>query len=288
MKRYRNYLLLIFLSLVTYSCVEDLETDYNGSRKVVLNCLLTYDSIQHLSLSYSNPLGNSIYDEVKEAKVALYRSNRLVGYFQKSGYLDWTLKHEPRLGQQYKIVVDLPDGQQLTATTRFPNPIRAERVREYDEGTYKFWKVEPSDVYWVYAFYKSRDTLMYPAIITPDDGFIDFIGTSNPNVDKFNVFSGDDEHAGRHKIYIRMLPSQTSTIYSLYDLGTSVVVFCAVSEEFDKYLKSSLAKMFVYEKLNDPTQWLDESVVYSNVNNGLGIFGAYDEWIYNCNDYLPD
>jgi hypothetical protein len=265
-----------------------LETDYNGSRKVVLNCLLTYDSIQHLSLSYSNPLGKNIYDEVKEAKVALYSGQRLIGYFHKSSFMQWTLKYVPQSGRQYRIVVDLPDGQQLTATTRYPYPIRAERVRENDDGPRKYWKVEPSDVYWVYALYKELDTIMRPVIIEKKYELYEALGTDNPNVDRFNIYGGSDYYVGMHKTYIRMLPSETSTIYSLYNLGSSVVVFCAVSEEYDKYLKSSLSKMYVYENFDDPTQWLDESMIYSNVNNGLGIFGAYDEWMYNCNDYLPD
>lgn len=281
-------ILTIFFTTVLYGCVEDLDTDYDGSKKVVLNCLLTNDSIQHLTLSYSNPFGKIIYDEVTDAKVSLYLHGRLLGHFRKTSYMEWILKHKPWPNGKYDIVVEMPDGQKITASTTFPKPIIAHRVKALESYRKTVWEVEPSDVYWVYAFQKDGDTIMRPVVIGPNCDFLRALGTDNPNVDNFNLQKGNTDEAGKHEAYIRMLASDTTTTYSLYDIYTGVVVFCAVSDEYDKYLKSSLSKLYVYDAFDDPTQGFDESVIYSNVKNGLGIFGAYSEWLYNCNKEWPD
>ena len=87
---------------------------------------------------------------------------------------------------------------------------------------------------------------------------------------------------------VRMLPNAVPTTFTLYPLYSSVVSFMAVSEEYDHYLKSSLLKMQAYESFSDPTQWLEENAVYSNIENGVGIFGAYEETLFNCNNILPE
>ena len=76
----------------------------------MLNCLLTNDSIQHLNLSYSNPLGNILYDEVTDAKISLFLYNRFLGNFRKTSYMEWTFKHTPVRNGKYDIVVEMPDG----------------------------------------------------------------------------------------------------------------------------------------------------------------------------------
>ena len=46
--------------------------------------------------------------------------------------------------------------------------------------------------------------------------------------------------------------------------------------------------MLVYQSFEDPTQWLDESEIFSNIENGVGIFGAYTDVMFNCNLVMPD
>ena len=35
---------------------------------------------------------------------------------------------------------------------------------------------------------------------------------------------------------------------------------------------------------SDPIIWFDETEVFSNINNGVGIFAAYSDRFYNYND----
>lgn len=87
--------------------------------------------------------------------------------------------------------------------------------------------------------------------------------------------------------YLRMLADErTTSFYVEGGLYGCVIFFRAFSEDYDRYLKSSISKMLVYESINDPSQWLDESEVYSNIENGLGIFGAYADrrYVYGLRD----
>ena len=59
----------------------------------------------------------------------------------------------------------------------------------------------------------------------------------------------------------------------------------SASAEYDRYLKSILEKLKFYEDPDDPARWFDETVIFSNIENGLGIFAAYwqQAFYYNNN-----
>jgi hypothetical protein len=63
--------------------------------------------------------------------------------------------------------------------------------------------------------------------------------------------------------------------------------FRSASEEYDRYMKTSCRKMQLYHSESDPVQWFDETVVYSNINGGVGIFAAYNDVIFYSNGDIP-
>ena len=129
---------------------------------------------------------------------------------------------------------------------------------------------------------------MLPVVIRPNYRMLENIGTDYPRTDQFNMQASEADIVKYHHQYIRMLPTTVPRTFTLYPLFSSVVSFIAVSEEYDRYLKSSLLKMQAYESFQDPTQWLEENAIYSNIENGVGIFGAYEETLLNCNNFLPE
>lgn len=268
-------------------CVDDIESDQFNRKEIVVNCLLTDDSIQHLTLTYSNNLGNTTYDEVSNATVSLYDTYGLVGTFTKSSYAEWQLKYTPWYGEKYKLVIEVPGKENVYAETTFPKELLVRRNRELDTGNSHFFNIESDNAYWIFAFEKWYDTLMYPPRLEKWYNFKLALGTDNPYADDFNLLGMGSDHEGQHDLYIRVMPSKGVQSFKLYDLNSCVVVFRSASEEYDKYQKTSLQKMYVYESFDDPTQWIDETVVYSNIHNGLGIFGAYSDILINCNVQLP-
>lgn len=269
-------------------CVDDIESEQFNKKEIVVNCLLTDDSIQRLSLTYSNNLGNTTYDEVTNATVSLYDTRGLVGTFTKTSYAEWQLKYKPWYGRKYKLVIDVPGKETLYAETTFPQRLEVYRDKILDTQKSHFFRVKSDKAYWIFAFHKLQDTIMFPPVLEDRFEVIEALGTDNRYADDFNLLGMGDYREGQHDTYIRVMPSKDVQIFKLYDLNTCLVVFRSASDEYDKYQKSSLEKMYVYQAFEDPTQRFDETVVYSNIHNGLGIFGAYSDELVNCNVSLPD
>ncbi|MFV0391889.1 MAG: DUF4249 family protein [Paludibacteraceae bacterium] len=283
---------IVLVALFLSGCVETIDFSRYEDKRVVVNCLLTRDTVQKLTLNYTSPLGENYYEEVTQAKITLLENDIPIGEFQKTGYAEWKLNFRARFRQNYSLNIEIPGKELITATTVFPSPVYISRLRELDNKYKKFYQKDSIElvnprVFWAFAFQKKQDTVMIPIVIEPTFRLYQSIGTDYPKVDDFNSESADKFSGTTKKyfVYLRMLPDADTDRFFLEELYSSVVVFRAVSDEYDHYLKSGISKMLVYKSFNDPSRWLDESEIYTNVENGLGIFGAYYDRMFN---YNPD
>lgn len=118
----------LLVLLLCCSCVQDVNLEKHREQKVVVNCLLTADSTQTLSLTYSNPLNQFYYDEVETATASLFLNGEKVGDFKKTAYAKWTIKHFPKTNGNYRLVVNIPQHNTLEATTTMPEVLRIEKA----------------------------------------------------------------------------------------------------------------------------------------------------------------
>ncbi|MEZ7936237.1 MAG: DUF4249 family protein [Paludibacteraceae bacterium] len=288
----KKYILLagVVLSLFLYGCVEPIDVNPSGDRKVVVNCILTPDAVQKIRLNYTSPHGQNYYEEISNATITLFEADKAVGEFQKSAYAEWQLHYRPKPGFSYKLVVQIPDEKEIKAITVFPHKVPVRRLKDLDGNGKRHFEKDSAGVFWAFAFEKPEDVTMRPVIIDPKFKLHSKIGSNYPKIDNFNHHQ-IDEATGTNKkyfAYLRMLADETTSRFYLEELYSCVVVFRAVSDEYDQYLKTSIAKMLVYQSFEDPTQWLDESEIFSNIENGVGIFGAYTDVMFNCNLVMPD
>jgi hypothetical protein len=139
--------------------------------------------------------------------------------------------------------------------------------------------------YWIFVMDKRDES----ASITPQDKLINSLGTNHADCDRFNLSgNGMNIHIGQgaktleQQIYLRIVPNSNEVYKFCVEapVSDSWFFFRAVSEEYDRYLKTGFQKMLVYQAFDDPSQWFDESTVYSNITNGLGIFGACSDVIF--------
>ena len=88
-----SWCLLIMLT----ACVDDLSiSPKEGSRKVVVSCVLHNTKVQKLQLTYSNPVNETSFsEEVEVATPTLYEEDKAVGTFSKIGYGEWELNYTP-------------------------------------------------------------------------------------------------------------------------------------------------------------------------------------------------
>ena len=281
MKKLSTLLFLFILSLCI-GCVETVDISPTLKKQVVLNCLLTNSSIQTARLTYVGSFASTSYEEVEQATVTLYEEGEKVGYFTKKEYAQWELPYKPKPGKEYTLEAEVPGEPMISASTSFPAPLRVKPLRERDvDGRRYFEKEGATDPFWVFAMRNPKWEYKQRPIIEPYYTLIDDVGTNYQSVDPFNQISSAYTNGATtrlHLAYLRMLPNERMNVFYVEKwLFECVVVFRSVSPEYDQYLKSSLAKMLVYESFDDPTQWLDESEIYSNIQNGIGIFGAYND-----------
>lgn len=260
--------------------------------KVVVNCLLTTDENQCLTLVYAKTLNNGLYYEpVNEAVVELFKNDVPVGVFTKTGSRTWSIAHRSIPGAVYNLVVTIPNRQLIVATTTMPAEPVVSFIRE---TTYKKFFEQDNQLspQWMFALNSDfgprwEDPLVEP-LINASDKLIENIATNHTFADRFNQFGnlndiiGSEASLPAYSFYIRVNPATVKETFEL-EAGFSpqcFVVFRNASIEYDAYLKSSFQKMRIYADENDPAAWFDENEVYSNIKNGIGIFGAYYDKIF--------
>lgn len=285
----KQYLLLCCVLLSLCGCVEEVDFRHTDKHRPAVTCILTSDTVQKLTLTYTRSLVQGYYDEIPTAKITMSEADKVIGEFQKSAYAEWELHYRPKAGMTYRLTVQIPGEKDLSATTTFPCNVPVHREKKSDTDRKRYFRKDSTGVFWAFAFEKPEDVFMRPVYIDPKFQLYANISSDYPKIDNFNAAKNDHNGPGKQYFaYLRMLPDERPRRFFLEELHSCVVVFRAVSPEYDQYLKSSIAKMLVYEAFDDPGQWLDESEIYSNIVNGVGIFGAYSDLMFNCNDYLPE
>jgi len=290
---------LILISLS--ACVQEIPFDVKDTEIPVVNCILTNDTIQTLSLTRSVKITDGYaFKEIREANITLWAENEPIGAFEWKSYGNWQLRYQPKTGVNYQLQVQLPDGQELTATTTMPEPNRFVADKEQNRYPSKYFRqLTAENPCWVFVLSEQNiaANLMHPVLSSKAKLCVD-IGTDHSLVDRFNEEVSLFDYVSQattpaYAYYVRIQPSPLGegeeipfclqTIFGDY----AFVFFRTASKEYDQYLKSSLQKLFVYQSENDPIQWFDENRVYSNIIHGTGIFAAYrDDYFYFSDDYM--
>jgi hypothetical protein len=288
-----NSIVIGLISLLFVTCVSDLPFDVEDTDIPVVNCFLTIDTIQTLSLTRSVKITDSyVFKEIKEAQVTLSANGIVVGEFEWKSYGNWQLNYRPAPGTEYQLLVQLPDGTNMTATTTMPRVNFFDYEDEKDHYPSKHFRQRTADApCWVFLLSESElpPNLMHPVPSNKARLKTD-LGTDHPWVDRFNengnMYDLEPQvNVPSYSYYIHIppfsipkegIPFCLQTNYGPY----TFIYFRAASAEYDRYLKSSIQKLFVYRDENDPIQWFDENKVFSNVVNGTGIFAAYNDYYY--------
>jgi hypothetical protein len=289
----KNLLIILAITLF-WGCSEEIPLDITSSTKIVANCLLCPDSTQELTLVHSKTLndGGIYYDAVDSATAILYKDDVLVGNFAKTGSRTWTLVHYPLAGSTYQLKIAIPGYDTLYASTTMPTvpSIVKTSATQYKKG---FNQQRQAYNQWVFGLNAIFDSTWWinPNVVPEiklGDKLQSTIATNHPNADGFNQDGNLDDLIGSaaslpaYEFYIRLLASDSEISFDIEAAfgPYCFVVFRNASNEYDQYLKTSLQKMLQYADEDDPIQWFDENVVYSNIKNGTGIFGAYTDQVF--------
>ena len=292
----KNILLFVVVLMLVSACTSEIPFNPKESEVPVVNCILTKDTVQTLSITQSAVInGSYLFKEIRDAKAELFYADSVkIGDFERVSYDNMELKYTTEINKKYTLKVTLPNGQILSATTTMPasNQFVADNAK--DIGSIKhFRQLTAESPTWVFVLgdRELSSDLMHPKP-SPNATMKGTLGTDHSLVDRFNA-DGDmsdinpASQTPAYYIYLHFLssPNMTDPIHFCIENVSdefAYVFFRTASAEYDRYFKSSLSKAMFYQSEDDPVQWFDESIVYSNIEGGgVGIFAAYyDRQIY--------
>lgn len=276
----RYFLILFSIPLAFASCEKDLETKVVVSPKLCFNCILNPDSLIHGSLSLSRSISeDKSFVKIDDATIELKKDGQIVGVMQNTGNGIYQLNIKPVSGSLYELSITAEGFPLLRASTTVPEkpPVsyRLDNPKYQDHGpymsyytyriTYSIQDQPGANRYW---HYKMR--YVY------ENGFYWlFFDINSTIIDDFNKITDSSQKYGYYYIYylrINDLQADGKTLtFTDLSYDKDVVYFMDVDEHYDKYLKSTIK-----QRINDGDNLLfNEPVqIYTNIENGLGIFGS--------------
>ncbi len=248
---------IFFIVLIFSSCVEEVELNFDHEPKLCLNCILNPDSLIKASVTLSHSLDNSAqFESVNNANIKLYENDILKGEltFISSGL--YLLKQKPESGKDYKIIVEAQGYETLEAFTKVPE----KPIISYSKDT-------GADLYWIYQTWIVNG--------------VKYGGSSQainaPFVDPFNrIIDTEEKYGFRFFLQVRMTDEGydgqklTFTIPDIVEKERTQH-FLNADEHYDKYIKTTIIKRM---NETDELPFYEPIQIYSNIENGNGIFGS--------------
>jgi hypothetical protein len=299
-----------------------------GKEQLVLNSILHPDSTIKVSLTKTLPLGTtgSDFPIVDNAEIRLYEEDVLIGQpaFQDSVYI---LDYRPVAGKEYSIEVEVPGYAVLKAHDTVPEFPNVSACITPDES-YKFGnasividvldKAEEANFYWFYTqtithYYgncervggkplRSEDCMelydrvgsYYYSFSSIPDRFNAYVDNVAAGVTSYDFFIRveDKSHDGKEISFrIASYLSDDQQEPRDYDFFSYLHVISG-SQQYDRFLKSSVRYALNRGNYSDEdfafTPFAEITQTYSNIENGTGIFAAYNSVSIPYDDFPCD
>ena len=291
--------------LLCNSCAKDIDVSFEDFKpQLVINGIFTSDSYWEVDITNSrNILNNeSSIDDVKDAHVVITDLNTLeeTTLFYSEDRGAYTAEVNPAAYGSYKIEVDHPDFDSASARNDVPSKIE---VVELDTSTVMFEGEETLRIDFNILDNKLEDNFYVWDLIQSDSDASDILPSSEADLysdDSNSEVVNDRDLFGQSKIFIQdnnFNGTQYSTSFlslgNRYGNAENVdpitgnpkdvklqLRILTVSKELFEYLKS--VETF-YQSNNTNTSSVNPVDIKSNVENGLGIFGAYELTLIDIN-----
>lgn len=127
MKQKICYLIPVLILSIS-SCTQDISLDA-GERAVVVECILSCDSVQTMKLFYSHAKdGNMASVPITEADVTLFdeTKNEAAGNFRYSDGKDWVLDYAAEPEHSYRLDIDVKGHEHISAQQTMPKQAHIE------------------------------------------------------------------------------------------------------------------------------------------------------------------
>ena len=258
-------------------------------------------STQRLYMYYDSPGGEREY--LPDAKACLWddETNELLAEFTRVSEEEWNTNYLPPYKKiddnvndytiHLRLEVEIPGEEKLVARTSLERQINSKAWEKHKS-------VDPKEGYYDYQ----RETLPGPAWFLPEAmEFIaprresptyeyvkhipvHFLHANYSYADPFNYsddrflygikVSSDNQEGNKHIFISADIPASEDIDELHYTTYYDLIHLTYVSEEYDRYLRDAIIYRMRHDNVTDPLRHLYEDQVFTNIEGGIGIFGA--------------
>lgn len=295
----RNIFLSVLVLCFFSSCTAILDLDPR-ERFVVVHGILVNKPRQVINLHYSSLLSEDEMLPIDDANVWVEEKNRdgTIGHiyeFKAVGNGQYEAWFKPQSETRYNLKVVVPGQSEITASTLYPTAGNFSDLRVFNESYCFDYASDIPLFLWVYGqvgneLQSGSKTVTY---IAEQGDFADsFNETALQHVSgahqhwrylryEFSLESIESIPFVEDYVHIGLKKTVSLLIYPDFGIRSLLsddcyVEFCSVSEEYDCYLKEVVSFELKLDHIagNDFSSLYDHHSVYTNVQNGIGIFGA--------------
>lgn len=300
---------VLMLCLLGAACTQEADVPYPTHQPLpVLNGLLHPDSLVVVTLTESKRLGDQAnFPAIDEATVELYdkTDNRSLGPAIYAGQGQYRWDYYPLPGHTYQVEATLPDHPLVSAEDQVPD--RPQIISSSYRDTSSSLKpvrlsvANPAgdNIFWLSAYYVNyrriendslpRFPILYDSTQTISEPMSYFAMQQPPLfVDDFNRYYLNYDNTYEFNYYLRMDDELLSAPTFDLEVGFNIsrgfdknneesgiyATITQASEHYDKYWKSSVIHYLNTDQGDEPDPLSAPVRIYSNVTNGLGMFGA--------------
>lgn len=271
--------------LICFAC----EVDYSFNEKdfkprVVVNALITPQepfAVQlHWSRSYSAESG---FSPVEEAEIRLYEDNAEVVRCTANPTGTTQTTFQATAGRSYRLVVTVPGYGDLSAQTTIPAAPTATFSFALQKGWYRHFDVADlsagtdAKAIWIRGTERNDNGEKDIYAFHTTSLFVDQVNGSNDAYESDEKGSTIDfEHFLRipRENLRAAFPLRFSTFGAAENRHTFQVI--SASDSYDRYMRSLYKHDLNTGESAQENPFIEQITVYSNIDNGLGIFAGYN------------
>ncbi|MBN1416235.1 MAG: DUF4249 family protein [Bacteroidales bacterium] len=275
----KNTLFILFIVIVG-SCRDFVQDEFPDFREVpAINSFLVDDSIVRVQVSLTGKLDTSNLKTVDNASVNLYRNHQFVetlNYHSEGVYISNAVAES---GNSYRIEVDIPGYDRVTAHDSIPGPAKIlsvshiKKAGKDEEGHFypalllTFNNTRHSECYYEIVIYAIDNGRQFP---------VELIDIKDPVLLNEGIplalFRGELVPDGEYEMTLNYTTGFSDQ--NGMQLFPLVIEFRTVSFDYYRYKQM----LYLYELGRYPDNMLSTTSVtspYSNASGGYGIFAGY-------------